>query len=140
MTRTSSTKPSPANSMAARLFRIVVAYFAACAGAGLTLVAMSIMLDRTDQPLVFSALLVAAGFYAFFTGMFAAPVAMCAIIASEWSGWRHPALFAMAGAIAPVPLLFRADGFDVVQFISLVPAGIAGGLAYWLVRFGPGSR
>lgn len=136
MASTSSTKPSLSRSVAIRLLRIAIAYLAGCMSAGLALVAMSILLEHSDQPLVFSELAVAAGFYAFFTAIFAAPVALGTIVASEWAHWRHPALFAAAGAVAPLPLLFRADGFDAMQFLSLVPAGIVGGLAYWLVRFG----
>ena len=88
------------------------------------------------------ALVSMAGFYAFISAW---PGFLLTLYVSRNAGWRHPALFAVAGglnavlAIAIVALTDPRTGAQILSEFGLasVAGGIAGGLAY--VRYGLGS-
>ena len=135
------TARSNARTIFRRMARIAAAYAAASIAAAAVLVATSLLVEGLPEPVEGRTplgeavqLLATTGFYAVFTALFAAPVAFAAIAIREFAGWRHPAVFAGFGILAPLPLLFRAEGFDPGQFWTLIPAGIVGGLAFWALR------
>jgi len=124
-----------------RAIRIVAAYLAASIATGMALDLLALVVEGPVDPVVdrsFPAELLqqigVVGIFAFFTAIFAAPVAAVAIIATELAGQRHPAVFALAGVAAAVPAMFRTGGTSLSDISVLVPVGSVAGLAFWFVR------
>jgi hypothetical protein len=129
------------------LLRMLLGYLAAVVAAAVTVSAIlafnrstppdlanastiTVLLDTLDG---FAAVSV---FAAMFIAVFAFPVWLIIVAIAEWRAIQNPAVYALAGMIAAVPLLIAksADEPNKLAFWLMgLFAGFVGGLVYWAI-------
>ncbi len=127
------------------LIRILIAYIAASLAAALGIFLIAGLMT-VGQPLMegvtsiedFANQLGYLPVFAAMAGIFAAPVALVAIVVSEIRNITGLWFFLLAGASAGIPVLFRGDQITAMRaledYVTLGPIGAAAGGAFWLVR------
>ena len=110
--------------------------FSAAVLAALIIVSLPVWVQADPAETVLTATLLATGmvFLGVHLGGAAALIVFGAIAISEFRGWRDWLTYALAGgAITGGAMLVFTGGQNISNLALLIAAGLAGGLAYWLI-------
>ncbi|MFN2099998.1 hypothetical protein [Altererythrobacter sp. MF3-039] len=136
---------APFQTAASNMARIVIGYFVASLAASVGLFVVGALVSIGDPQIegrtAIGDLANQAGYipmFAAFAAVFAAPVALLAIIASEIAKIDKLWYFLLAGALAAIPVLFagkeRSTAEMLEGFVMFAPIGALASGAFWLIR------